>query len=159
MERSGCLAFFRRVVIWDYGMIEPLICNVHWLIVKLAHWLSQSTIFGPHDKIVQDMTEAWCIAKIRRLIGPIEPPVDPKYGEEFAIAKYLETSTFQHQDDSSERRFITVGTLRQELEKICAPKVSPELLDFIEFLLVLDHIKRPTAEEALQHPYLRYDPS
>lgn len=138
-------------------MTQPLLHNIHWLTVKLVHWLSQSAIFGPHDKIVQDLTEAWCIAKIRRLVGPIEPPVDSKYEEEFALAEYLETSTFRHQEDSSEIQFITVGTLRQELEKISAPKVSPELLDFIEFLLVLDHTKRPTAVEALQHPYLNHD--
>lgn len=78
-----------------------------------------------------------------------------EFEEEFALAEYLETSTFRHQDDASERQLITIGTLRQELENISAPKVSPELLDFIEFLLVLDHTKRPTAEEALQHPYLR----
>lgn len=100
------------------------------------------------------MTEAWCIAKIRRLVGPIEPPVDSKYGEEFKLAEYLEMSTFKHQSDSSEKRFITVGTLRQELEQISGPKVAPDLLDFIDFLLVLDHTKRPTAEEALKHPYL-----
>ncbi len=74
------------------------------------------------------------------------------------MAEYLETGSFKYQDDSSERQFITVGTLRQELEKISAPKVSPELLDFIEFLLVLDPTKRPTAVEALQHPYIRHDP-
>lgn len=157
MERFGRLAFFGRVVIWDYGMTEPLFRSVHWLTVKLAHWLSHSAIFGPQDKVVQDLAEAWCIAKIRRLVGPIEPPVDSKYEEEFALAEYLETSTFRHQNDSSERQFITVSTLRQELENISAPKVSQELLDFIEFLLVLDHTKRPTAEEALQHPYLRHD--
>ena len=128
-----------------------------WLTVKLAHWLSHSAIFGPHDKIVQDLIEAWCIAKIRRLVGPMESPVNSNYGEEFALAEYLETSPFRHRDDSLERQFITVGTLRQELEKISAPKVSPELLDFIEFLLVVDHTKRPTAVEALQHPYLNHD--
>lgn len=128
-----------------------------WLTVKLAHWLSHSAIFGPYDKIVQDLTEAWCIAKIRRLVGPMESPVNSNYGEEFALAEYLETSSFRHPDDSLERQFITVGTLRQELEKISAPKVSPELLDFIEFLLVVDHTKRPTAVEALQHPYLNHD--
>ncbi|KAL8935218.1 MAG: hypothetical protein Q9211_004817 [Gyalolechia sp. 1 TL-2023] len=126
--------------------------------ITLVHWLSHSTIFGPRDKVVQDLTEAWCIAKIRRLVGPIEPPVDSKYDEEFALAEYLETSAFKHQDGSSERQFITVGTWRQELEKLSAPKVSPDFLDFIEFLLVADHRKRPTAEEALQHPYLRQDP-
>ena len=129
---------------------------MHWLGGKLAHWLSQCAIFGSHDKIVQDLTEAWCIAKVRRLLGPIEPPVDSKYEEEFAVAEYLETSTFRHQDDW-ERQLITVGTLRHELENIFAPKVSSELLDLVEFLLVLDHTKRPTAEKALQHPYLRYD--
>lgn len=51
--------------------------------------------------------------------------------------------------------FITVGSLRQELEKISSPKVSEQFLDFIESLLVVDHTKRPTAVEALQHPYLR----
>ena len=157
MERFGCLAFFEPVVIWDYSTIEPLLRIVHWLTVKLAHWLSHSAIFGPHHKIVQDLTEAWCIAKIHRLAGPIEPPVGSRYQEEFTLAEYLETSTFKHQDDSSERQFNTVGTLRQERERISAPAVSPELLDFVEFLLVLDHTKRPTAEEALRHPYLCND--
>ena len=127
-----------------------------WLIVKLAHWLSHSVIFGPHDKIVQDLTEAWCIAKIRRLVGPIEPPVDSNHEEEFALAEYLETGSFRREDDSPERQFIIIGNLRQELEKTSAPKVDPELLDFMEFLLVLDRMKKPTALEALQHPYLCY---
>ena len=125
-----------------------------WLIIKLAHWLSHSTIFGPGDKIVQDLTEAWCIAKIQRLVGHIQPPVDSKYEEEFGLAEYLETQSFRPPGSSSERQFIIKGTLRQELGKLSAPKVSPALLDFIEFLLVVDHEKRPTAVEALQHPYL-----
>ena len=98
-------------------MIEPLLRIVHWLI--------------------QDLTEAWCIAKIRGPVGPIEPPVGSRYEEEFALAEYLETSTFRHQDDFSERQFITVATLRQELEKISAPEVSAELLDLIEFFACL----------------------
>ncbi|KAL9024494.1 MAG: hypothetical protein Q9196_006477, partial [Gyalolechia fulgens] len=111
--------------VWVSGILRTcghLGLRVHWLRGKLVHWLSHSTIFGPRDKIVQDLTEAWCIAKIRRLVGPIEPPVDSKYDEEFALAEYLETSAFKHQDGSSERQFITVGTWRQELEKLSAPK-------------------------------------
>ena len=154
MERLRRLGFFRCVVRWDYGLEAPLFRRACWLTMKLAHWLSHTTIFGPRDKIVQDLTEAWYIAKIRRLVGPVEPPVDSKYEEEFAVAEYLETNTFRYQDDSSETPFITVGTLRQELERMSGPMVSPELLDFIDFLLVVDHTKRPTAEEALQHPYL-----
>lgn len=128
-----------------------------WLMIKLAHWLSQSTLFGPRDKIVKGLIEANCIAKIRRLTGPIDPPVDFNYEEEFAVAEYLEAKTFRLPDDTMERQWITVGALRQELERISAPKVSPELLDFTNFLLVLDHTKRPTAVEALQHSYLRHD--
>ncbi len=145
------------MVTWSHGLTVPLYCRGRWLTGKLAHWLLHSAIFGPHDKIVVDLTEAWCIAKIRRLAGPIEPPVDSKYDEEFALAEYLEMSSFKHQDDSREKQFITVGTLRQELERLSAPKVSPELLDFIDFLLITDHTKRPTAVEALQHPYLHHD--
>ena len=135
----------------------PLFRCGRWLTLKLAHWLSYSAIFGPHDKIVQDLTEAWCIAKIRRLVGPIEPPVDSNCEEEFALVECFKTNSFRHQGDSHERQFITIGSVRQELEKLSVPKVSPELLDFIDFLLVLDHEKEPTVVEALQHPYLNHD--
>ena len=154
MERLRSLAFFGCVVIWNYGMVEPPSRFMQRLTRKLAHWLSHSAIFGSNDKFIEDLTEAWCIAKIGRLVGPIEPPIDSKYEEEFAVAEYLESNTFRHPTDGLERPFITVGTLRQRLESITAPKVSPELLDFIDFLLIVDHTKRPTAEEALQHPYL-----
>lgn len=157
MERLGCLAFFGYVVVRSNGLAESFRYCGRWLIVMLAHWLSHFTIFGPHDKIVQNLTEAWCIAKIRRLVGPIEQPVDPKYEEELFLAEYLEKGSFRQQADSFGRPFINVGTLRQELERLSAPRVSRELLDFIEYLLVLDHTKRRTAVQALQHPYLRDD--
>ena len=101
------------------------------------------------------MTEAWCIAKLQRLVGSVEPPVVANFVEEFAVAEYLLKNSFTTSDDGMDHPFITVGTLRQELEKISSPKISVQLLDFIEFLLVVDHTKRPTAVEALQHPYLR----
>lgn len=122
----------------------------------MVHWLAQRPIFGAKDKIVENLTEAWCIAKIRRLVGPFGPPVNnPDYEEEFFIAEYLESTTFSHPETGTETPFIKVGSLRQELERLSGPVVSPELLDFIEYLLVVDHTKRPTASEALQHPYLR----
>ena len=85
----------------------------------------------------------------------MEPPVVAGFVEEFAVAEYLLKHSFTTADDGKEHPFITVGSLRQELEKISSPKVSGRLLDFIEFLLVVDHSKRPTAVEALEHPYLR----
>ena len=126
------------------------------LIRKLAHWLSRSPIFGAKDKILEGYTEAWCIAKIRRLVGPLDPPVNPEYEEEFLVADYLESNTFKHPNTNLETPFIKVGTLRQELERLPGPGVSPELIDFIEYLTVVDHTKRPTALEALHHPCLQH---
>jgi serine/threonine protein kinase len=122
----------------------------------LAHWLSPSVIFGTKDKVVQGLNEAWCIAKIRRLIGPLDPPVNnPDYEEEFLVAEHIESTTFQHPDTRLETKFIKVGTLREELENLPGPKVSPELIDFIQYLLLVNHTKRPAAMEALQHPFLQ----
>lgn len=95
----------------------------------------------------QNTSACWANRATRRL----------KIRRRICVGRYLETSTFRHQDDSFERQFITVSTLRQELEKLSASKVSPELLDFIEYLLVLDHTKRPTVEEPLRHLYLCND--
>jgi len=121
-----------------------------------VHWLSPSGIFGAEDKIVQGFTEAWCIAKIQRLIGPLDPPVDnPDFEEEYSFAGHFESTTFQHPETKLETKFIKVGTLRQELEKLSGPKVAPELIDFIQYLLSVDHTKRPTALEALRHPFLQ----
>lgn len=122
----------------------------------MVHWLSPSLIFGAKDKMVQALTEAWCIAKIRRLIGPLDPPLDnPEYQEEFLVASELESTTFEHPDTRQETQFIQVGTLRQELERLPGPKVSSELIDFVLYLLRMDHANRPTALEALQQLYMR----
>ncbi len=107
------------------------------------------------DNIVQDLTEPWYIAKIQRLIGPPDPSVNPGYEEEFLLAEHLESMTIEHPDTKLETSFIKVGTLRQELEQLPGPKVSPELIDLIEYLIVVDHTKRPTALAALQYPYLQ----
>lgn len=51
-------------------------------------------------------------------------------------------------------KLFKVQTLREELERIENPPVSPSIIDFIESLLIIDPSKRPTAEEALRHPFL-----
>lgn len=154
MERLRRLALFGRVVGWDYGETNLYSLAVSGLTVKLAHWLSNSAIFGAHDKIVEDLTEAWWFAKIGRLVGSMEPPVNPDYAEEFAVGEYLEKGTFADPYSSLEIPFIAIGTLRHELDKVSSPTICPGLLDFIDFLLVLDHGNRPTTVEALKHPYL-----
>lgn len=124
----------------------------HTLIWKLARRLSPQSVFGPSDKIIEGFTEAWCIAKIIRLLGPLGRPVDCQaYKEEFELAEQLALMDNPHDGT----KLIKGGTLREELQRLSDPPASPQLLEFIESLLVVDHSKRPTASEALQHPYLQ----
>jgi len=117
----------------------------------MVHWLATKPIFGASDKIIEGMTEAWCIAKIKRLVGPLGAPFKAEYGEEFAAADFLESETFQLSESSEQTPFITVRSIRQELEQIPDGRVTKECIDFIESLLVIDHTKRPSAREALNH--------
>ena len=119
--------------------------------------MGHRTIFGASDKIVQGLTESWCIAKIDRLVGPLGPPVqDAGIESEFETAQELSTGTYIDPASDGPTHYIDVGTIRHELESLDGPKVDPGLLDFIDFLLVVDHTKRPTTVEALQHPYLQF---
>lgn len=54
--------------------------------LQMVHWLTKRAVFGVSDKIIKEMAEAWCIAKIKRLVGPLDPPIKPEYEEEFALA-------------------------------------------------------------------------
>ncbi|KAF1848207.1 kinase-like protein [Cucurbitaria berberidis CBS 394.84] len=117
----------------------------------LTAQLSPLTLFGPGDKIIKGQTEAWCIAKIIRLVGSLGQPIDSQiYKEEFELAEQL--AIMDHPLGSM--KLITRGNWREELQHIPDPPVSPDLLDFIESLLVIEHTKRPTASEALLHPFL-----
>ncbi|OBT87324.1 CMGC/DYRK protein kinase [Pseudogymnoascus sp. 03VT05] len=118
----------------------------------LMFWLAQRLVFGAGDKIIDNNTEAWCIAKIIRLVGPISPPVNEAFLDEFSLARALEKEGYEDPETGEMKQFITVGTIRQEIERI--EGVPQDLIEFIEYLLVIDHTKRPTAREALGHPYL-----
>lgn len=124
--------------------------------VTLAHWLAGHTIFGAGDKIIEDMTEQWCIAKLIRLVGPIGRPDPSKIAinEEFIVAEWLESSTFVRPETGLEEQFIKVGTIRRELEKVEGP-IEKGCIDFIENLLAVDSEQRPSALEALKHPWLQ----
>ncbi|KAF4629161.1 hypothetical protein G7Y89_g8984 [Cudoniella acicularis] len=113
-------------------------------------------IFGFSDKVIEECTESWCIGKIIRLVGPIGNP-DPAKTEiidELALAEFLEKETFVRPGTDLEEKFIKVGTIRQELEKVDGP-IEKECVDFIESLLVIDPGRRPSAREALAHPWLK----
>lgn len=123
--------------------------------VALAHWISGRMIFGASDKRIDGFTEAWCIAKLMRLVGPLGPPNDVRqYQEEFELAEQLES--MEMDEEGGGGMLITIQPLRQELERVLDPPVSSDLLDFIDYLLVVDKDKRPTARDALQHPYIQF---
>ncbi|KAI9678773.1 MAG: hypothetical protein M1817_005830 [Caeruleum heppii] len=144
----------RAPEVWrGMGMFHS--CDVWSLGVTLAHWLASKVIFGPDGKFMEGMIDAWCLAKMIRLVGPLEGPVESAYDEEFAIAAYLEKGTVVHPTTNIEQPFVTLGTIREELEKVPGKKIDRGCIDFIESLLVVDHTKRPTAREALKHPWLQ----
>lgn len=47
------------------------------------------------------------------------------------------------------------GTLREQLEQLTDPPVSKNLIEFIQYLLVIDGSRRPTASDALRHSYIQ----
>lgn len=84
----------------------------------MTYWLAQRLVFGAGDKTIEDHTEAWCIAKIIRLVGPISPPVNEAFLDEFSLARALEKEEYDDPVTGQMKQFVTVGTVRKELEKI-----------------------------------------
>lgn len=117
--------------------------------------MASTVIFGPSDKPIEGETEAFCIAKMMRLMGPLGEPDQAKQDivHEFYLAQYLEQSTFIRPETGQEEQFVKVGTIRKELEAIHG--IESGCVNFILSLLVVDHTKRPSAKEALQHPWLQ----
>lgn len=143
--------------IWSLGVtVCTRILYLRTLLTdQLAHWLGHETVFGISDRIVEDLAESWCIAKIDRLNGPMGPYVrTPAYESEFRIVGESSTGTNIDPRIGGPTCYIDAGTLRQELESLPGPNVDPWLLDFIDSLLIVDHTKRPTVAEALKHPHL-----
>ena len=123
------------------------------LISKLTYKLSPLGLFGPGDKLIEGHTEAYCIAKMILLVGPLNrKAVREPYKEEFKLAEQL--VDMDHTAGYSKLIQKRSGW-RKELEFFPDPPMPQELLEFIESLLILDPEKRPTASDALRHPYLQ----
>ncbi|EFQ97409.1 CMGC protein kinase [Nannizzia gypsea CBS 118893] len=112
-------------------------CLVHW---RYPHFSAARALFGPGDQdshakaLSKGVNQAaWSIAKITQLVGPLQGMRIPA-------------------DVFVQRRIIEIGSLREELIKVNVPT---DYIDFIQYLLTVDHRERPTAEEALQHPWLQ----
>ncbi|EGD91919.1 CMGC protein kinase [Trichophyton rubrum D6] len=137
----------RAPEIWK-GMLPRPPCQVWSVGVTLTHFFANRVIFGNWDQDcrVQEFPlevnkSAWAIGKIIKLTGSVKRDEDPKYQLEFDLAEL-----FVNQG------LIKVGTLEEELAKVNAPKGC---VDFIHHLLTIDDKARPTAEQALQHPWFQ----
>lgn len=74
---------------------------------------------------------------------------DSPYKDEFELAEPLAVMDDPH----TGKMLIQGGNWRQQLEELSDPPPSPELLDFFESLLIIDHSERPSASAASLHPY------
>ncbi|QKX62665.1 uncharacterized protein TRUGW13939_09826 [Talaromyces rugulosus] len=116
--------------------------------------LSDLDVFLPTVKL-GDLDNAWCLAKIFRLVGPIDTPGNPEYKDDFELAAGLETSGYLDPSTGEPKPYVSVGPLPEELQTLPRDICSDSCVDFIEHLLVIDPAKRPTAKVALQHPFLQ----
>lgn len=105
-------------------------------------------LFGPSDmniyiksKSSETTQAAWSLAKISRLVGQLDWDKQSEYTEEMKLAEVLLA-----------RGFIKTGSLENELKD---SSISPGALHFIRHLLTLNPQARPTAKEALEHPWLQ----
>jgi serine/threonine protein kinase len=153
MARLKVSTRLRCLVTWYHGKLSSFYLSADSDSFKLVHAMSPEVVFGPHDKIIEGHTEAWCIAKIMNLVGPFSDhvPDNETYADEIELARQL--AVMKNTLDGG--MLMKQTTLRKRLEQLSDPPVSAQLLDFIDYLLVVDHQKRPTASEALQHPYLQ----
>jgi hypothetical protein len=77
-----------------------------------------------------------------------------EYKDDFEMATAPEGSGYMHSKTSEPTLYITVGAVRGELQKLLREICSEACIDFIQYLLIIDLAKRPTAEEALRHPFV-----
>jgi serine/threonine protein kinase len=118
-------------------------------------------LFGPWDKIFEDHKDSMVPCENIQTCWPSQCTRKSRIWGEFEIAMALETGGYLHPKTGEPTPFIVtpfinVGSLRGELQKLPREICSKTciIIDFVEHLLVIDPTKRPTAEIALQHPFV-----
>lgn len=78
-----------------------------------------------------------------------------EYADEFDLSRFIEESSITLETTNETRLLILEKTLRKELECLSSDICSKECIEFIQHLMIVDHTKRPSAAEALEHPFVR----
>ncbi|KAK2811045.1 hypothetical protein FQN50_002380 [Emmonsiellopsis sp. PD_5] len=145
-ERIQGLAI-RAPEVWMGKPVTPA-CDVWSVGVSLAHFLATKTLFGPSGltfqislKSPETSKAAWSIGNLFQLVGLFPWEKDSQYAEEFELANSLVTGGL-----------IDTKSLEDELSVMKVPK---DCVEFIRHLLTWDPDERPTAEQALRHPWLQ----
>lgn len=110
--------------------------------------MAAKAIFGKSGRTVKtnlprEVNEAgWSIAKLHRLRdSPLWGPIQEPWAMDWAVAVHFIESDL-------------VGLSTSLRETLVQTGVSSELIDFIEYLLVVEPTERPSIEDALAHPLL-----
>ncbi|PGH27480.1 CMGC protein kinase [Polytolypa hystricis UAMH7299] len=119
------------------------VSDVWSLGVTLTDCLLPVPIFGTRDNTLKIDPECWCVAKIFRLFYQFPRPLHRLLQSEWELAAKLANPQY---------KYMEVGTMDDELRKLELPEV---IVDFVMSLLVVDDEKRPTAQEALKHPFFQ----
>jgi hypothetical protein len=81
----------------------PLVSPRSWpTCFQLAHWLMSKTLFGPRAKVIEGQMDAWCMAKVKRLVDRFEEPQSPDKIKEWRLACGLEA--IEYRDSPNQER-------------------------------------------------------
>ena len=95
------------------------------------------------------------MAKLMRLVGRFEMTNSMDNYDEWLLAVGLEGTEYKDPESGSMKPYITLRTLEEELGQLPRDLCSLECIDFLVYLLNLDYKKRPTALDALKHPFVK----
>jgi serine/threonine protein kinase len=101
---------------------------------------------------MQGPTLPMMLARMEAMCGPMPASVlsTATHGH-----LYYTRSRQLYERDTQTGAFTVLQPLPLSLAGHLGPSASPAFVSFIESLLQLDPAKRPTSEEALQHPWIR----
>ena len=95
------------------------------------------------------------MAKLMRLVGAFGMVESMENHREWVVRVELERTEYKYHETGSMKLYITLGALQEELGQVSQDLCSLKCINFILYPLNLNYKERPTAPEALGHPFVR----